>query len=291
MPAIMNQTELLSGRAVIRLSGEDRLSFLQGVATQDVELLNSRPAVFSALLTPQGKILFDFLVVTDGDALLIDCNSDAAPALLKRLSLYKLRAKVALEIDANLSVGVIWGDPPSAMDSEGTIKFLDPRLQALGRRVIGPTAFVSALLQEYGDRADFNAHRIALGAPEFGADFASDEVFLTDVNYDALNGVSYKKGCFIGQEVTSRMKRKGDIRRRTLIAQFDGAAPENDASVTAGASTLGEISSSAAGRALAIIRLDRWEKATAEETPVECEGRSLRLRIPEYLARISGPDI
>ncbi|WP_428408580.1 YgfZ/GcvT domain-containing protein [Hyphococcus sp.] len=264
----MSTTALLTDRAVIRLSGEDRLSFLQGIVTSDLDRLKTAPALFASLLTPQGKILFDFFIVKEDDALLIDCSKDAAEALVKRLSLYKLRAKVSLEI----------ADDKHVVASEAEISggFADPRHQKLGwRAIVGDSDFASD--------EDYDRRRVALGVPEFGKDFAGDEIFLTDVNYDALNGVSYKKGCFIGQEVSSRMKRKGDVRRRTLIATFDGPAPEKGAPVTAGGSTLGEIMSGADGRALALIRLDRWEKAKADGAAIDCGGRELRLAIPGYL--------
>ncbi len=258
----------LSDRAVIRLSGEDRFSFLQGIITQDVEPLKTAPAIFSALLTPQGKILFDFFIVQDGDALLIDCFADSADALLKRLTLYKLRAKVSLDLAKDLNVVA------SAERIENG--FPDPRHVKLGwRAIVGETAD--------GANSDYDRARIALGVPEFGKDFGADEVFLLDVNYDLLNGVNYKKGCFVGQEVTSRMKRKGEVRRRTLIAKFDGPTPEKGAPVTADSSTLGEAMTAADGVALALIRLDRWEKAKADGTPIECGGKELLLEIPDYL--------
>ncbi|WP_375202472.1 CAF17-like 4Fe-4S cluster assembly/insertion protein YgfZ [Hyphococcus sp.] len=258
----------LPDRAVIRLTGEDRFSFLQGIITQDVERLKTAPAIFSALLTPQGKILFDFFIASDGDALLIDCFTDAAAALLKRLTLYKLRAKVSLDLAEDLKVVA------SAEKIENG--FPDPRHTKLGwRAIVSETA--------EGANREYDRARIALGVPDFGKDFSADEVFLLDVNYDLLNGVNYKKGCFVGQEVTSRMKRKGDVRRRTLIAKFDGPAAEKGAPVTAGGSTLGETMSAADGVALAIIRLDRWEKAKAKGTPIECGGKQLLLEIPDYL--------
>ncbi len=264
----MSQLESLSDRAVIRLTGDDRTTFLQGLITQDMNRLAHERAIFSALLTPQGKILFDFFVIADSDALLIDCNADAAPALLKRLSMYKLRAKLALAIDDGLTV--------CAGASEIKDGFADPRHDAMGWRSISTQADAAV-----SDAYDLR--RIAAGVPEFGKDFGSDEMFLTDVNYDLLNGVNYKKGCFIGQEVTSRMKRKGDIRRRTLIASFDGGAPSKGAAITAGASTLGEILSGTEDAALAAVRLDRLEKARAEQTPILCEDRELHLQIPANL--------
>ena len=263
----MSPVETLPDRAVIRLCGDDRFSFLQGLVTQDVHRLGKDPAIFTALLTPQGKILFDFFIVTDGDALLIDCHRGQGQALLKRLSLYKLRARISLDIADGLRVAVSEGEFAGS--------FIDPRHPALGWRAIDDGEHVIA-------SPDYHRRRTAHGVPEFGADFDGDQFFLTDVNYDLLNGVNYKKGCFIGQEVSSRMKRKGEIRRRTIIAQHEGAALEKGAAVTAGGSGLGEIINSAEGYALAAVSMDRWEKAAAEGTPVECDGRELRLRLPDY---------
>ncbi|WP_375206564.1 CAF17-like 4Fe-4S cluster assembly/insertion protein YgfZ [Hyphococcus sp.] len=264
----MTEPRLLPDRAVIRLSGEDRFSFLQGIVTSDLTQLNAAPALFAALLTPQGKILFDFFIVKEDDALLIDCRKEAAEALMKRLTLYKLRAKVGLEIAEDKQVIV--------SDSEIAGGFADPRHDKLGWRAIISDG-------GYSTDTEYNARRIALGVAEFGEDFSSEEMFLTDVNYDVLNGVNYKKGCFIGQEVSSRMKRKGDARRRSILATFDGPAPDKGAPVTAGGSTLGEIMNSVDGRALALIRMDRWEKAQSDSAAVECGGKSLHLQIPDYL--------
>ncbi len=269
----MNDANSLSDRAVIRLAGEDRFSFLQGLITQNADRLNREPAIFAALLTPQGKILFDFFVAPAPDAFFIDCSAATAPALLKRLALYKLRAKVSLEIDETLCVRT------DANELKDGLAYADPRHAEMGWR---------AIVRDGDAAADgaYDRRRIALGVPEANKDFAGDEIFLTDANYDALDGVSYKKGCFIGQEVSSRMKRKGEIRRRTLIAEFDGPAPAKGAPVIAGATTLGEIMSSSGRAALALIRLDRWEKAQAQGKTAECEDQPLRLRIPDYLEQV-----
>ncbi len=266
----MSDIENLADRAVICLLGDDRRSFLQGLITQDVAHLDQGHAIFAALLTPQGKILFDFFVADCGDAVLIDCDAGSADELIKRLKLYKLRAKVDIERAPRFSVGV------SASKPTEHSHFEDPRHSALGYRVIAEQRFMTP-------GGNFKAKRIALGIPECGADFSGNEIFLTDANYDALNGVSYKKGCFIGQEVTSRMKRKGDIRRRTLIAEFDGPSPEKGAAITAGSSTLGVVMSAAEARALALIRLDRWEKAKTEGIAPTCDRRTLHLLVPDYL--------
>ncbi len=268
----MNDASILPDRAVISLGGEDRRDFLQGLITQDIERLEPDQAIFAALLTPQGKILFDFIIADDGDAFLIDCDKDAAPALAKRLTLYKLRAKTSIEIDENLSVAV----SEKELSAPGAVAYRDPRLADLGWR---------AIINAQADPATISTdlQRIALGVPAFGKDFGSDELFLLDVNYDALGAVSYQKGCFVGQEVTSRMKRKGEVRKRTLIAEFDGTPPAKGTPIMAGSSTIGEILSGAEGRALALTRLDRWEKAKAEGQALKCDGRPLQLVVPDYL--------
>jgi tRNA-modifying protein YgfZ len=266
----MNDAKLIPNRTIIRVTGDDRRAFLQGLVTQDIDRVNEDNAVFSALLAPQGKILFDFMIAEHDGAFLIDCDKDAAPTLVKRLTLYKLRAKVAIDIDETLAVMTSQAQPTMA-----GIAFPDPRLPALGWRIIAPKDG-SAIDDDYGRK------RIALGVPEFGRDFNADEIFPLDVNYDALNGVSYAKGCFVGQEVASRMKRKGEVRKRTVIAEFDGPKPDKGAAIIAGDFTLGQIMSGA-GAALALIRLDRWKKAKASDANIECEGQSLRLRVPDYL--------
>lgn len=268
----MTALEMLPNRTVIRIGGEDRRSFLQGVVTQDLAATAKGAAVFSALLTPQGKVLADFNIVDDGEIYLLDAYHDGAEALIKRLTLYKLRAKVSIEIDDSLAVAA----SEREITAPGALAFPDPRLAALGWRAIIEANAASGA-------GDYDTRRIALGVTEFGADFGPDEMFLLDVNYDALHGVSYKKGCFIGQEVSSRMRRKGEPRRRTLIAAFDGPEPEKGAKVIAGDSTLGEILHAADGHALALIRMDRWEKAKTEDGAPECEGLPLRLLVPAYL--------
>jgi tRNA-modifying protein YgfZ len=273
----MSTPKHLADRAVVRITGDDRRAFLQGLVTQDIGLVSEDNAVFSALLTPQGKVLFDFMIAERDGGFLIDCDIEAAPALVKRLTLYKLRAKVSVELDETLAVVTSRAQPTTA-----DIAFPDPRLPALGWRIIAPK----------GDSdidKDYDRRRIGLGVPEFGRDFGPDDIFPLDVNYDALNGVSYSKGCFVGQEVASRMKRKSEVRKRTVIAEFDGPAPDKGAVIIAGDSTLGQILSTAdtaalaEGAALALIRLDRWGKTKAAGANIECEGQSLRLRVPDYL--------
>jgi hypothetical protein len=256
--------KILSTRAILSIGGGEAKAFLQGLVTQDVT--HARPQ-FAALLSPQGKILYDFMLHPTAVGFLVDCAATAAPALLKRLAMYKLRAKVTLSEEPALAVALGEGDDFVA----------DPRHPELPSRAV--------VERREGIFADdeYDALRLALGVPEFGKDFASEEVFLLDVNYDALRAVSYAKGCFVGQEVTSRMKRKGEIRKRTLIAQFDGAPPPKGATIEAGDLAIGEILSGAEGIALALVRVDRLKEATDDGVHLTVSGRKLRLAVPEYL--------
>ena len=259
----MADMKRLAERAIIAVTGEDAASFLGGLAT------NGPPqdgACFSALLTPQGKVLFDFFIFKAPDGYLLDVHQDASEALLKRLTLYRLRAKVQLDVADDRVVVV---DAASEVPARNI---------STGRAIL--SADDAAILDV---DAGYHARRIAAGVPEWGADFEADDVFPMDVNYDLLNGVDYRKGCFVGQEVASRMKRKGAARKRTLIAAFDGPPPSKEASVTAGDSTLGHIMSGVDGCALALIRLDRLKTAEAGSAPILADGKELRLALPPYM--------
>lgn len=260
----------LSSRSLIRVCGADASDFLQGLITQDIANLKDNEARFAALLTPQGKILFDFFLVAHDGGFLVDCASAVTEALVRKLMLYKLRAKVLIEADATL--GVFAGEKEGALAS-----FADPRLPALPVRAIAPR-------QGGPDgEAAYEGVRLDLGVPEFTKDFSGEEVFLLDVNYDALRAVSYTKGCFVGQEVTSRMKRKGEVRKRTLIAMFDGPAPARGEKITAAGGAIGEIMSGAEGRSLALVRLDRLAAAKADGADAQAGGQALQLVFPPYL--------
>jgi len=239
------------------------------------------------------------------DGVLLDCDAGSADLLVKRLTLYRLRAKATIERLAGWSAAVSF-DAGSEAPAE-SIRFPDPRLLGLGERFIFRNslhpeeprpilrdAALRAAPQDEGagrlegganfaSEADYDRRRIALGVPEFGKDFGPEEVFLLDVNYDALHGVDYKKGCFVGQEVTSRMKRKGEVRKRTVRLSFDGPPPERGAAVTAGEAQLGAVLSGAEGMALALLRLDRLEAAAGAD--ILAGGRNVRVDIPAYLER------
>lgn len=275
----------LPDRTILHLTGPDTLEFLRGLVTQSLTKLTDDQPVYSLLLTPQGKIVSDFFIATRGDNLLLECPASVGETLKKKLALYKLRAKVEIEDVSPLWTAVqMWGDEArlEKMIAEAPAflhVYRDPRLAALGVRVLGPAQAKPDLPGEV-TRADWDAHRTGLGVPEFNTDFVSEQTFPMDVNMDRLNAIDYKKGCFVGQEVASRMKRKGEVRKRTLIV--DAAATLTVGStVMAGESTLGEITSSTGYQALALIRLDRLDKAG--DAGITVDGQTVTLTRPPYL--------
>jgi folate-binding protein YgfZ len=257
----------LASRALIRLAGDDWRGFLQGLITQDVETLRPGEARFGALLTPQGRLLFDLFVIgrTDGGGWL-DCVAERRAALIQRLTIYRLRAKVTIEADET-SVLAAWGAAPAG---DGWAP--DPRLPALGWRGYGAAAEPNA------PEANYEAHRLALGVPG-SADWGDDATYPIEADFDLLNGIDYRKGCFVGQETTSRMKRRGAIRSRMLPIVFDGPAPMAGAEVLAGTLRAGEVLSGGDGRAMALVRLDRIEGAA-----LTVDGRACRVETPEWMA-------
>jgi tRNA-modifying protein YgfZ len=262
----------LGERGVLRVAGEDAAAFLQGLLTNDVESLDVGAARYAALLSPQGKILFDFLVLRiaaeSGAAFLIDCPAAQTGELAKRLGFYRLRAKVAIADESgNFAVLAFWDEgavmagATPAMTMEGGFFFADPRDSRLGVRAILPREKAEGAAN--GGFDEYEAHRIKLGVPSGGVDFAYAVIFPHDANFDLLHGVDFEKGCYVGQEVVSRMRHRGGARKRIVRLTFAGAAPARGAPVLAGETAVGTLGSAADGGALALVRLDRVEDARA----------------------------
>lgn len=248
----------LPSRALIAVSGTDWRSFLQGLLTQDVETLADGEIRFAALLTPQGRLLYDLFVVGRNDGALLDVASQHRDALLQKLTLYRLRARVDLA-KSDLGVWAAWGGERSG----GWLP--DPRLEALGLRGYGDFTATT-------DEAAYEAHGLGLGVPG-PADWGSDRTYPIEANFDLLNGIDFRKGCFVGQETTSRMKRRGVIKSRMLPLVFEGPAPAPGTEVLAGDLRAGEVLSGVGGCAMALLRLDRAEAGglTVEGRPVAVE--------------------
>jgi folate-binding protein YgfZ len=274
---------LLPDRGVVKVAGADAAKFLDGLVTADLDTVTAGNARYAALLTPQGKIIADFIVVkADQDGhFFLDCPRALATALVQRLNFYKLRAKVIIEdISETLGVLAVWdGD---VTGGPGRC-YADPRLPALGRRCmisahIAGAAAAQELRATLVDADDYEAHRIALGVPRGGSDFIYNDAFPHEADMDQLGGVDFDKGCFVGQEVVSRMEHRGTARTRVVPVAFDGPPPEAGVTVTAGGSTLGMMGSgsSAVGRGLATLRLDRVADAMASATPITAGGIAIR---------------
>lgn len=251
----------LEDRGIVRVSGEDAATFLQGVLTNDVEKLGRHEARYAALLTPQGKILFDFLVVRlpAGDFLL-DCAASQAADLAKRLNFYKLRAKVVIA-DESADHGVLayWGGEPE--NAPGGIVYADPRAAGLGHREILPRAKAIAIGE--ASLGEYEALRIGVGVPKGGVDFPYGDTFPQDANLDLTHGVDFEKGCYVGQEVVSRMRHRAGVRKRVVRVRLDGPAPSPGTPVLDGELPVGTLGGSAGAAALAMLRLDRVEDARA----------------------------
>jgi folate-binding protein YgfZ len=256
----------LEDRAVLAVSGADARSFLQGLITNDVEKLEPGKGIYAALLTPQGKILFDFFLMEGDGAILVDCAVRARDALLKRLSMYKLRAKVTLEARDQLAVLAEWDGDAAPY----AIACPDPRLATLGRRAIIARA---EMRQDIEPAALYHRHRLSAGVPE-AADFGSDKMFALDADLDELHGVDFQKGCYVGQELTARMKHRATSRKRLL--PFRGVA-ERGAALKAGEKEIGE----AVSAHFALVRLDRLDEA--QGAPVMAGSSVIELLRPAWL--------
>jgi folate-binding protein YgfZ len=266
----------LSRRGVVAVGGADAEKFLDDLMTSDMPKADGA-AAYGGLLTPQGKVLFDFIAHRDGAGYLFDLPQPLVADFVKRLTFYRLRAKVDIAALADRKVAVSFGADAAAIGAA------DPRLAALGFRAIvtGPVAATASA-------ADYDAHRIALGVPEGGIDFAFGEAFPHDADMDQLRGVDFAKGCYVGQEVVSRMEHRGTARSRVVPVAFNGPAPEPGAAVTAAGKPVGTLGSAAAGRALALLRLDRAGEALAGGEPLVAGAVTLRLVKPDW-ARFAFP--
>lgn len=255
----MSEAILLDDRGVIEVAGEDAAKFLHGLVTNDVTGLGAGEARFAALLTPQGKILFDFIVFALGDGrFLLDCPRTLAADLEKRLNLYKLRAKVRVENVSDRMAAVAFPEAAARPDVAALALARDPRSPALGWRAIAATGAVAA----DGAREAYERARIGAGVPMGGVDFAYNDAFPHEANMDRLNGLDFGKGCYVGQEVVSRMKHRGLVRKRVTRYRAEGAAPAPGEAIRAGESEIGVTGSAVGGEGLALIRLDRLAEAS-----------------------------
>jgi folate-binding protein YgfZ len=277
--AQMNGFLRLPNRAFLRLSGPDRLTFLQGLVSNDVNAVAPGHAVYACLLTPQGKFLHDFFLIADGDSLLIDCEADRRADLAQRLKTYKLRSKVEIA-DADDTAYAVLGDVPPIT---GAIVYSDPRSAVLGSRValprgLDPSLFGSTELA-FGD---YDRLRIAEAAPDGSRDMEVGKAILLENNIDLLNGVAWDKGCYTGQELTARTKYRGLIKKRLVPVHISGTVPEVGTPLMENGAEVGEMRGASGDVGLALIRLDRLRQPGA----IDVGGTVLTPRIPDALAGV-----
>lgn len=294
---------LLPDRGVIKVAGDGARNFLHGLVTADLLKLKVGEARFSALLTPQGKIIADFIVTEaparSGGGFFLDAPQAQTAALVEKFNLYKLRAKVIIEdLSAILGVLAAWDGhslpcpaPPAEAGGIG-LCYADPRLPALGMRAMLPPHLAAAAASGLGatlvDADEYEAHRIALGVPRGGIDFSYGDAFPHECDMDQFGGVDFDKGCYVGQEVVSRMEHRGTARTRAVPVSFEGARPEKGTAIVAGSRQLGLIGSTAAGRAIALVRLDRVADALAHGEALTAGGAAIHLIKPDW-ARFAFP--
>jgi folate-binding protein YgfZ len=278
---------LLASRVVLRVGGADARKFLQGLITNDTGKAQGTNAIHAGLLSPQGKILFDFFVVEDGDELLIDVAKNKADELVKRLTFYRLRAQVEIAEKPALAVAAGWGATPGP--HQGAIIYADPRLAALGVRMLLPKGTNLAELGcDPAAEADYHAFRISQGVPEGGRDYAFGEAFPHEALFDQLNGVDFAKGCYVGQEVVSRMEHRGTARKRIVPVEGGAPLPASGANLEADGVPIGTLGSVSGKFGLAMIRLDRAEAALTGGKTLTAGGVKIALRRPSF-ARFAVP--
>ncbi len=258
----MHQPIFLAHRSIVSVTGEDAEPFLNGIVTVSTLGLSQGELHYGALLTPQGKIIADFLVSRQAEEIVLDCASSVAPTLIKRLTLMKLRAAVSVRARDDLGVTVFAGAP-------------DPRSASAPLRSIGPRG-------EATDAAPYHAARIAACIPEQDFDFGAEDVFPADINMDLTSGVDFRKGCFVGQEVVSRMKRRATARRRTLRVEVALGTPPG-ASVLANGFEIGMLTSVSRGAALARVRIDRLSDAQANGEVITANVSPVVFDKPDWL--------
>lgn len=251
----------LDERGLIRIEGSEARPFLQGLISNDMDILRPESAIYAALLTPQGKYLFDFLLYDRGDHLLLDGERARLTDLLRRLTMYRLRSKVTLaDVSEELGVLAVFDhEPLSAAALPTAVE--DPRLPELGLRLVLPRVEMDGFIAAHGlERVDFAQYdrlRLGLGVPDGSRDLVVDRSLLLESGFEELHGVSFTKGCFVGQELTARTKHRGLIKRRLLPVRVDGPLPAPATQVTRGGKDAGEMRSGADDLALALLRLDQ----------------------------------
>jgi folate-binding protein YgfZ len=264
----MNALTLLPERGVIAVEGDDRVAFLQGLVSNDVEAVAPGRAVWAALLSPQGKWLADFFVFSDGERLLLDCEREQVPVLIQRLGRFRLRMKVVVRAEPELLVHAAWPERPEVAG----VVAADPRLPGFAWRALAAEPLVQTATPEDWDRL-----RLAAGLPDGSKDMDADRGLLLEAGFDELAGVSWSKGCYMGQELTARTKYRGLVKRRLVPVLVDGPLPASGSVVLRDGQEVGVMRSGRDQAGLALLRLD------ALDGPLQCGEAVLTPRVPDWM--------
>lgn len=265
----MTQIALLPHRGVLELTGLDRVSFLNGLVSNDISKAAPGHAIWAALLTPQGRYLFDFFAFADADRLLLELPRQQIPALMQKLRRFKLRAEVEIsDRSAQFHVHALWGgiSPLAPLTAE------DPRLPQAGARCLAAN-----LLDTSATLDDYAAHRIALGLPDGSPDLEPEKTLLLEAGFDELNGVDWQKGCYMGQELTARTKYRGLVKRRLLPVTLSQPCPVAGTPILAGDQEVGNLRSSVGNQALAMLQISALNQS------LSADGIPLTVNIPSWL--------
>jgi folate-binding protein YgfZ len=285
----MKRTDF-DNRGLLLLSGNEVDTFLQGLVSNDVTQADGTKAIYSALLTPQGKFLYDFFMIRTDKGIILDCRADDIPAFSKKLKMYKLRSDVALEdVSDDYQICALFSDgvesllPPGTdqrVMKDGSIIYRDPRLANAGLRVLAVKSFdLSSLGAETASDTDYQHHRISLGLPEAPVDLIADKSILLESGFDELHAVDWKKGCYMGQELTARTKYRGLIKKRLVPIQIDGEVSSGD-DVMADGKVVGDVRSVQQGIGIAMIKLD----ALRQDSPLEAGQAKLSVDLPNWIS-------
>ena len=275
----------LPDRTLLSLKGEESAGFLDALVSNRVAGVERGRAVYAALLTPQGKFLHDFFVTADPHepGLWLDVAADRLPDLQRRLSLYRLRAKVGIEAIGNWRCYVLFGGGAAPDAAAGPVQFPDPRLAQMGWRLWQP-ADAAPPLQPLADFDAYEAHRLALGVPDGARDIEIEKGLLLENHFEDLQGVDFRKGCYIGQELTARTKYRGLVKKQLyrVTGAADAVLPPVGTTIRFGEQEAGEMRSSSGNAGLALLRLDAVDRAMQAGRPLEAGGLALTPQRPDY---------
>ena len=285
---------VLSNRAIAQIGGEDRFTFLQGLISNDVQKAVTGHAIYAALLTAQGRFLHDFFVVPIAGALLLDGEATRTPGLVERLRPYRLRSRVNIGEAGDWRVLAWWGGGPQVLSTEpllpfyGGVAFADPRLASAGGRAVVPSAHADAALLAVGrpvcGEAAYDYHRLCNGLPDGNWDLVPEKALLMESSFDELNGIAWDKGCWLGQELTARMRYRGLIRKRLLPARVRGPLPAPGSPVLAtDGAVAGEVKSGRGDRVMVLLRLDILAAEVPGAVVLTAGASTLEPEIPDWM--------